>query len=151
MYSPLRPAIACIRIRSPSMAPPVKGLEGSIKSSATRSPRSSKDSANLAASVLLPAPGGPVIPIRRARLPSRANAANNCKDCRSPASTMETVRARARISPLRKLCINSFLYSMGANKLHDSLGSGSGGKDFLYPALLQGWDIFLWNYAPAEH
>jgi hypothetical protein len=61
------PGSAChsvIRIRSPSVAPPVNGLDGSIAITATFAPASRYDRIISLTSVDLPPPGGPVTPIR---------------------------------------------------------------------------------------
>ena len=52
-----------ILIRSPKIAPPEYGLVGSIATIPTVLPRLRYSLANLSVRVLLPAPGGPVIPI----------------------------------------------------------------------------------------
>ena len=52
---------------SPSTAPPVIGLEGSIATTATRWPASTQDSMSRPVRVLFPAPGGPVTPTMWAR------------------------------------------------------------------------------------
>src|ERR1700724_2765282 len=54
-------------MRSPSSAPPVKGLVGSTARMPTVSPRCRQRRARRSTRVLLPAPGGPVTPTTRAR------------------------------------------------------------------------------------
>jgi hypothetical protein len=56
-----------MRTRSPSSAPPEKGLVGSTATMPTVRPARRQCSASASTSVLLPAPGGPVMPMRRAR------------------------------------------------------------------------------------
>ena len=58
------------RIRSPSRAPRVNGLEGSIESTPTSRSASRSSAVSAPISVLLPTPGGPVKPTIRA-LPVR--------------------------------------------------------------------------------
>jgi hypothetical protein len=55
-------ACSCMRIRSPRMAPPVIGLEGSMARTATARPSARATRTSAAASVDLPLPGGPVTP-----------------------------------------------------------------------------------------
>ena len=52
-----------MRTRSPRIAPPVNGLDGSTATTATVLPRSRKPRIIADTSVDLPAPGGPVTPI----------------------------------------------------------------------------------------
>src|SRR2546428_10732534 len=54
-----------MRMRSPSRAPPVKGLVGSTATTPTPSPCARNCWISRSVSVLLPAPGGPVMPMRR--------------------------------------------------------------------------------------
>ncbi len=56
-----------MRILSPSKAPPVKGLVGSIAITPTLYPCETNSFTNEFVSVDFPAPGGPVIPILYAR------------------------------------------------------------------------------------
>src|SRR5450432_203627 len=56
-----------MRMRSPRIAPPVKGEEGSTATMPTRFPSDRHSCARRCTSVDLPAPGGPVIPTTRAR------------------------------------------------------------------------------------
>ena len=60
----------CMRSRSPSNAPPVKGLVGSTATMPTVLPLFRSRMVRRSARVLFPEPGGPVIPMRRA-LPER--------------------------------------------------------------------------------
>jgi len=53
----------CMRMRSPRMAPPVKGLVGSTASTPTVLPFLRKQSMRPSVSVLFPAPGEPVMPM----------------------------------------------------------------------------------------
>ena len=62
MYTPWSWWWRIMRMRSPRMAPPVKGLLGSTASTATRSPRLRASSISRSVRVLLPAPGLPVRP-----------------------------------------------------------------------------------------
>src|SRR5690606_8214603 len=65
MYTPASSACACIRTRSPRMAPPVNGLEGSTAMTPTVRPSCRYAAMSRSTMVLLPAPGGPVMPITR--------------------------------------------------------------------------------------
>ena len=56
-----------MRMRSPRIAPPENGLEGSTATTAMRALDSRYAPASRFTSVLLPPPGGPVIPITCAR------------------------------------------------------------------------------------
>ncbi len=67
MNTPGSSAIDSIRIRSPSSAPPVNGDVGSTATTATRRPWDRKVATTRSVTVDLPAPGGPVSPMRRAR------------------------------------------------------------------------------------
>src|SRR5438552_11758317 len=58
---------ACMRMRSPSTAPPLKGLVGSTATMPTRWPAARSRAVTRSVSVDFPAPGGPVIPITCAR------------------------------------------------------------------------------------
>jgi hypothetical protein len=53
-----------MRVLSPRMLPPVTGLDGSTASTATREPCSIRCRPRLSMKVLLPTPGGPVMPTR---------------------------------------------------------------------------------------
>ena len=64
MKTPSSVAYACIRTRSPRSAPPVIGDEGSTATTATVRPARRASAIRAATSVLLPAPGAPVIPTR---------------------------------------------------------------------------------------
>ncbi len=67
MNTPGSSAMLSIRIRSPSRAPPEKGLVGSTATTATVCPWARSAATSRSVSVDLPAPGGPVMPIRWAR------------------------------------------------------------------------------------
>jgi hypothetical protein len=62
MKTPASSAWSCMRTRSPRMAPPVNGDEGSMASTATCSPRPRSSPISALVSVDLPAPGAPVRP-----------------------------------------------------------------------------------------
>src|SRR5581483_11887191 len=91
MNTPSSVACSCIRIRSPSSAPPVNGELGSIASTPTRWPASRYRAISALVIVDLPTPGAPVSPITRAS-PGPA-ASSTC----SPASTRDRSRASARV------------------------------------------------------
>ena len=103
---PLSPDKSPMRIRSPSNAPPVKGLVGSTAMMATLGagfPSSAwrKCLASWLTRVLFPVPGAPVTPIRCA-VPVKGNSAD-CSSRLSGAlfSTMVSARERASRSPWR--------------------------------------------------
>ena len=52
----------CMRMRSPSTAPPVNGLDGSTAITPTGRPSARRRLVTRSTSVDLPAPGGPVMP-----------------------------------------------------------------------------------------
>ena len=60
-------ATSCMRMRSPRIAPCVKGLEGSTATIPTDCPRRRNALASSLLTVLLPAPGAPVMPMVCAR------------------------------------------------------------------------------------
>src|SRR5438477_504868 len=62
MNTPASSACACIRMRSPSTAPPENGLEGSTATMPTVSPSARSSAVRRSTTVDLPAPGGPVTP-----------------------------------------------------------------------------------------
>ena len=93
-------AFSPMRMRSPSTAPPVIGLDGSIAITATRRPCASQAPSSASTSVDLPLPGTPVTPTTRA-LPARA-ASVACAASRAPgpsSSISVSRRAIARRSP----------------------------------------------------
>ena len=63
MKTPSSTAWSCMRRRSPRIAPPVKGLDGSIAITPTFLPSALNCEMSLLTKVLLPAPGLPVIPM----------------------------------------------------------------------------------------
>ena len=62
MNTPGSVAWSCIRTRSPRIAPPVNGDDGSIASTATSMSSDRRWPISALVSVLLPAPGAPVMP-----------------------------------------------------------------------------------------
>ena len=70
MKTPGSPLSARMRTRSPKIAPPVKGLVGSIATIATRSPAARRCWAKTVTNVDLPVPGAPVTPMMWARPPA---------------------------------------------------------------------------------
>src|SRR5689334_8430904 len=83
-----------MRIRSPSSAPPVNGLVGSTATTPTESPPARNRWMSASVSVLLPAPGGPVMPIRR--VPPRPSSPWACDSTRSNPSRWFSTRVMAR-------------------------------------------------------
>ena len=63
MNTPGSVAWSCMRTRSPRMAPPVNGDDGSTANTATSSPSDRRCVISADVSVLFPAPGAPVRPI----------------------------------------------------------------------------------------
>jgi hypothetical protein len=63
MNTPSSVAWSCMRMRSPRIAPPVKGLLGSIARTPTSRPSPRTMPMTLSVSVDLPEPGAPVTPI----------------------------------------------------------------------------------------
>ena len=66
MKTPASAACDCMRTRSPRMAPPLNGLVGSTATTPTVCSRRRISTISRSTSVLLPAPGAPVMPIRYA-------------------------------------------------------------------------------------
>src|SRR4051794_298400 len=94
--TPASPLCPTIRTRSPRMAPPVNGLVGSTAITPTVLPCARATAINRSIKVLLPAPGGPVIPIvqaRNGRGPSRRMVDSAAGP---PRSTRLMARASAR-------------------------------------------------------
>jgi len=86
----------CMRIRSPKMAPPVKGLVGSMASTPTVLPSLRNLDTTQSTRVDLPTPGEPVNPITYA-FPARGyRSASSAKTVRSPSSILLISRAVAR-------------------------------------------------------
>src|ERR1039458_3757037 len=88
-----------MRMRSPSSAPPVYGLEGSTARTPTALPCPRKLRTRQSTKVLLPAPGGPVMPMRNAPDEKERQAASSSAAPGAPSSTMEMARESARRSP----------------------------------------------------
>src|SRR5688572_669336 len=107
-----------MRMRSPSSAPPVKGLVGSTAMTATLRPRSRYARTSCSVSVLFPAPGGPVIPVRCA--PPRPSRPCSCDSTSSKPgrwfSTRLIARARAAVSPRSKLTSRSCARMLSKDK-----------------------------------
>src|SRR5690606_37605562 len=102
MNTPGSSVASPMRMRSPSSAPPVNGELGSTATTPTVSPRARSAVISAETSVDFPAPGGPVMPMRRAR-PSRACSA--WSSARAPGrsfSTIEIARASAGLLPALK-------------------------------------------------
>src|SRR5581483_2134419 len=100
MKTPASSAWACMRMRSPSTAPPVNGLEGSTAMMPTVCSSARSSAVRRSTTVDLPAPGGPVTPITYA---CRARACTACMMAGTAAvrfSTWVMRRASARRSPL---------------------------------------------------
>src|SRR5690242_17739239 len=88
-----------MRMRSPNRAPPVKGLVGSTATTATRWPAARYAVTRRSTRVDLPAPGGPVMPIRRAWPTNRWTSASSRSNPGRAFSTTEIARARAAVLP----------------------------------------------------
>src|SRR4051812_36522416 len=102
MKTPGSSATFSIRTRSPSNAPPVNGDVGSTAMTPTDIPASRKLFTRSAVMVLLPAPGGPVRPMRRARPVLGCNPPRICSKPSRWFSTMLTTRASAAGLPALK-------------------------------------------------
>ena len=95
-----------MRVLSPRMLPPLTGLLGSTASTATRWPRSTRWSPRASISVLLPTPGGPVMPTRTAPAARRHEPVEDLPAAKSASSGRVLSRsvmafATARRSPAR--------------------------------------------------
>src|SRR5688500_14638046 len=135
MNTPASCACACMRTRSPSMAPPVNGLVGSTARTPTVWPDVRHRETRPSTSVLLPAPGAPVMPTRNAR-PDRPNSSRTSAGPSSASfSTSEMPRAIPRGSPdtiesasednLRNLSRTTTVRLSGAaRRIHESVGEG---------------------------
>src|SRR6266576_4223286 len=100
--TPLSRVCRDIRIRSPSTAPPVKGLLGSTAITPTVCCRSRITLTSASASVLLPVPGAPVNPTRYAFPVWGWSSATSWLACGSRSSARLMARASARTSPESK-------------------------------------------------
>src|SRR5271170_1675793 len=99
-------ACSCIRIRSPSRAPPVNGEVGSTASTATRWPAARNAPTSAPVMVDLPTPGAPVSPMIRA-WPARGSRSLMTERIRAESSSAsESSRPRARASPARARSIS---------------------------------------------
>src|SRR5688500_4824105 len=105
IYTPRSIATDSIRIRSPSSAPPEKGLVASTATTATVCPRCRQACTSRSARVDFPAPGGPVIPTRWARPSRGCTAESSCSKPDRPFSTMEMARASAAVRPAARSAI----------------------------------------------
>src|SRR5580700_8939607 len=103
MKTPSSVACSCMRIRSPSSAPPVNGDVGSTASTATRRPAARNARSSAPVTVDLPTPGAPVRPMIRAPPVSGRRSFMTERTWRESSSTSEISRARARMSPARAL------------------------------------------------
>ena len=93
----------CIRIRSPRMAPPLKGELGSVASTATDDCFLRSRETTASTSVDLPVPGAPVNPATPGVLASGRRACSSSRTDSSRRSMRLMARARARTSPDRNL------------------------------------------------
>src|ERR1700721_894976 len=89
------------RMRSPRMAPPVKGLVGSTAMTPTVLLASRNARARRSTRVLLPAPGEPVMPMRRALPVWGKQAESTAADSGASFSMRGIARGGARGSPWR--------------------------------------------------
>src|SRR5580700_7696947 len=103
MKTPSSVACSCMRIRSPSSAPPVNGDVGSTASTATRRPAARNALSSAPVTVDLPTPGAPVRPMTRAPPVSDRRSFMTERTWGDSSSTSEISRARARMSPARAL------------------------------------------------
>ena len=98
MNTPSSKACSCIRMRSPSSAPPVTGDEGSTAKTATRKPLLRYSEINAPVVVDLPTPGGPVTPISKAD-PESGKPESNSLNSGVPSSITLSALPKARTSP----------------------------------------------------
>ena len=91
-----------MRMRSPRMAPPLKGDVGSTARMPTRWPWARRVRATWSVRVLFPAPGEPVMPITVARPRWGQTRAMRSRAPGWPFSIQEMARPRARGSPRRR-------------------------------------------------
>src|SRR5579872_2239071 len=96
-----------MRMRSPKIAPPVTGLDGSTAITPAVLPSARSSEIMRSHSVLLPAPGAPVIPMMSARPACWAMLLNSLAAEGLWSSMMVAARARARGSPRRTLFVSS--------------------------------------------
>ena len=102
MKMPGSAAMRCMRMRSPRMAPPLKGEVGSTARMPTFWPSARRARASWSVRVLFPAPGGPVMPITDARPRWGQSRAIRSRAPGWPFSIQEMARPRARGSPRRR-------------------------------------------------
>src|SRR3954447_13140943 len=144
-----------MRVLSPRMDPPERGLDGSTARTATLWPRSMRWSPNASMNVDLPAPGAPLIPIRAAP-PVRgiSSSSSSLAATRSAArldSTNVIARANALRSPPTSVC--SVLTSLFA-KSAPSEGPVGG---TVTPQIHSRWMAYRWfddlllELAVAQH
>ncbi len=96
MNTPASTVWPCIRMRSPSSAPPENGDDGSIASTPTRRPLARNADTSIDVDVDLPTPGGPVRPSTRARPVKGDKEADTARKSGLSSSTSERSRAMAR-------------------------------------------------------
>src|SRR5699024_5178881 len=101
MNTPESVACSCIRIRSPSSAPPENGEDGSMAKTPTRLPCRRHELTRAPVEVDLPTPGEPVSPITCASPVCGASCAATSARSADCCSTMEINRATARAWPDR--------------------------------------------------
>ena len=94
-------ACSCIRIRSPSRAPPENGEDGSTASTPTRRPAARNAATSAEVVVDFPTPGEPVSPTMCAPPDRGARAAIRARSCGAPSSTSVISRPTERGSPAR--------------------------------------------------
>ena len=101
MKTPSSPVSSVIRTRSPRMAPPENGLDGSMATMPTRRPDARIALARPRTRVDLPLPGTPVMPITWALPALRKISARAGRLSGFAASASEIMRAMARTLPFR--------------------------------------------------
>src|SRR5689334_3606166 len=101
MKTPGSSTRSVIRMRSPRIAPPENGLDGSIAITPTRRPSARIACTSLLTNVDLPLPGTPVMPMICARPAALKIAASAPRASFTPDSAREINRPRATVSPLR--------------------------------------------------
>src|ERR1700691_1638249 len=106
MKTPGSAVCRCILIRSPSTAPPVSGLEGSIAATATERPARRNSEMKASTSVDLPTPGAPVKPMTLAA-PAKGRIRRRTAAPSSLSSISVIQRANAPASPRTRRAINA--------------------------------------------
>src|SRR5712691_5106130 len=120
MNTPSSAAWPCMRIRSPRIAPPLKGEVGSTATMPTLFPWRRRWAVRRSTSVDLPEPGGPVTPTTSDFPAWGKRAASSAGASGRPFSTTLIARASARTSPRRTPSANSSLNGFNAERAENA-------------------------------